>query len=165
VLPDAGGVVHAGQVEGRVLVAPVEGLNAPCHGRMNYKDTQPYMSAFLLNWPVNRLCGMCLTDFIDWRYTHSWLVFSTQLVNCSPHGQRNCVLLPPYLLSDRPPPRPNVFVPYLLVVGGGGGVGGGLLSCVVDYILQEFNTLLLTRFRTYKIATPPQTKMTSKDDI
>ncbi len=30
-LPNAGGVVHAGQVEGRLLVAPVEGLNAPCH--------------------------------------------------------------------------------------------------------------------------------------
>jgi hypothetical protein len=35
----------------------------------------------------------------------------------------------------------------------------------VDHILQEFNTLFLTRFRTYKIASPPQTKMTSKDDI
>jgi hypothetical protein len=33
--------------------------------------------------------------------------------------------------------------------------GGGVLSCVVDHILQEFNTLFLTRFRTYKIATPP----------
>jgi hypothetical protein len=39
------------------------------------------------------------------------------------------------------------------------------LSCVVDHILQEFNTLFLTTFRTYKIATPPQTKVTSKDDI
>jgi hypothetical protein len=38
------------------------------------------------------------------------------------------------------------------------GGGGGLLSCVGDHILQEFNTLLLTRFRPYKIATPPQTK-------
>ncbi len=37
-------------------------------------------------------------------------------------------------------------------------MGWGVLSCVVDHILQEFNTLLLTRFRTYKIATPPQTK-------
>ncbi len=36
--------------------------------------------------------------------------------------------------------------------------GGGLLGCVVDHILQEFNTLFLTRFRTYKTATPPQTK-------
>jgi hypothetical protein len=33
-----------------------------------------------------------------------------------------------------------------------------VLSCVVDHILQEFNTLFLTRFRTYKIASPPQTK-------
>jgi hypothetical protein len=38
------------------------------------------------------------------------------------------------------------------------GRGWGLLSCVGDHILQEFNTLLLTRFRPYKIATPPQTK-------
>jgi hypothetical protein len=33
--------------------------------------------------------------------------------------------------------------------------------CVVD-ILQEFNTLFLTRFGTYKIATPPQTKIPVK---
>ncbi len=46
-----------------------------------------------------------------------------------------------------------------------GGDGGGVLNCAVDYILQEFYTLFLTRFRTYKIASPPQTKMTSKDDI
>jgi hypothetical protein len=32
------------------------------------------------------------------------------------------------------------------------------LSCVGDLILQEFNTLFLTRFRTYKIATPPKQK-------
>ncbi len=34
------------------------------------------------------------------------------------------------------------------------------MSCVVDHILQEFNTLFPTIFRTYeyKIATPPQTK-------
>jgi hypothetical protein len=39
------------------------------------------------------------------------------------------------------------------------------LSCVVDHILPEFNTLFLTRFRVYKIATPSQTKMAFKDDI
>jgi hypothetical protein len=39
------------------------------------------------------------------------------------------------------------------------------LKCTVDHILQEFYTLFLTRFRTYKIASPPQTKITSKDDI
>jgi hypothetical protein len=36
--------------------------------------------------------------------------------------------------------------------------GVGVLSCVVDHILQESNTLFLTRFRTYKIATPTETK-------
>jgi hypothetical protein len=40
-----------------------------------------------------------------------------------------------------------------------------MLNCAVDHILQEFFTLFLTRFSTYKIATPPQTKMPSKDDI
>jgi hypothetical protein len=29
--------------------------------------------------PINELCVMCLTDFIDWGYIHSWLVFSTHL--------------------------------------------------------------------------------------
>jgi len=44
------------------------------------------------------------------------------------------------------------------------------LNCAVDHSsvyvsLQKFYTLFLTRFRIYKIASPPQTKMTSKDDI
>jgi hypothetical protein len=79
----------------------------------------------------------------------------------------SCVLLPLYLLSDLPP-LPKVNVQYIQTEYGCGGGGGGarmVLSCVVDHILQEFNTLFLTRFRTYKIATPSQTKMTSKDDI
>ncbi len=47
----------------------------------------------------------------------------------------------------------------------GGGVWGGVLNCAVDHILQKFYTLFLTRFRTYKITSPPQTKMTRKDEI
>ncbi len=45
-----------------------------------------------------------------------------------------------------------------------GSVVGGV-EITVDHILQEFYTGFLTRFKTYKIASPPQTKMTSKDDI
>jgi hypothetical protein len=46
--------------------------------------------------------ALCLTDLINSRYILSWLVFSTQHVNCCPHGQRNytCVLLPLQLPSD-----------------------------------------------------------------
>jgi hypothetical protein len=40
-----------------------------------------------------------------------------------------------------------------------------VLNCAVNHILQEFYTLFPTKLRTYKIASPPQTKMTSKDDI
>ncbi len=35
---------------------------------------------------------------------------------------------------------------------------GGVLSCVGDHNLPEFNTLYKTRFRTYKIVTPPKQK-------
>ncbi len=105
------------------------------HGRMNYWDTKPYMLVFL---PVDLLTGFaafCLTDFIDWRYIHSWFVFSTQLVNCSPHGRRNYTLLVyccpstvPFLWPPSPSPLPNVQYTCLQTVCdcGGGGVGGGV---------------------------------------
>ncbi len=111
--------------------------------------------------------AVCLTDFIDWRYINSWLVFSTQLVNCCPHGRRNytCVLLPLYLFSNLPPPPLPKLNVQLYTDWGLWGEGGGILNRVVDHILQEFYTMFLTRFRTYKIASPPLTKMTKKDDI
>jgi hypothetical protein len=88
-----------------------------------------------------------------------------------------CELLPPwtkelylctvapllYLLSDLLPPPP--FPMYSIYRQCVTVEGGGVLKCTVDHILQEFYTLFLTSLRTYKIASPPQTKMTSKDDI
>ncbi len=145
---------------------------------MNYKDTKPYMSAFLSVDLLTDFAVFCLTDFIDWRYIHTWFVFSTQLVNCCPHGRRNygilylCTVAPLlYLLSDLlpPPPLPNVqyciYRPDTDSVWLWGGGGWEVLKCTVDHILQEFYTLFLTRFKTYKIASRPLTKMTSKDDI
>ncbi len=73
------------------------------------------MSAFLL---VDLLTDF--TDFIDWRYIHSWFLFSTQLVNCCPHGQRNYMVLVyccpstvPSLWPSPPSPLPNVqYIPH-----------------------------------------------------
>ncbi len=45
-----------------------------------------------------------------------------------------------------PPPFPSQSTEYRDSVWLGGG--GGLLCCVGDHILQEFNILFLTRFRT-----------------
>ncbi len=107
-----------------------------------------------------------LTDFIDWRYIHLLLAFSTQLVNCCPHGRRNhtCVLLlccpSTFCLTFSPPSQPKCTVYTDSVWLWGWGV----LNCVVDH-QQIFCTLFLTRFRTYKIASPPPTEITSKDDL
>ncbi len=124
------------------------------------------MSAFLSVDLLTEFAAFCLTDFIDWRYIHSWFVFSTQLVNCCPHGQRNYMLLvyccPSTVPSLWPPPpsppsQCTVYTDSVLLVGG--------VEMYCGPYLQEFYTLFLTRFKTYKIASPPQTKMTSKDDI
>jgi hypothetical protein len=79
-----------------------------------------------------------------------------------------CELLPPwmkelmflYLFSDLPPFPKLMYSIYRQCLAGVGGLGGGggVLNCVVDHILQEFSTLLLTRFRTYKIASPTPNK-------
>ncbi len=63
------------------------------------------------------------------------------------------------LLLDLPPSPQSKRTVYTDSVGlWEGGWGGGVLSCVVDPILQEFNTLFLTRFRTYKIDCTPNKK-------
>ncbi len=74
-----------------------------------------------------------------------------------------CTVAPlAFLLPPPPLYQSTVYTDSVWLWGG-----GGVLICVVDHIMQEFNTVFLTRFRirTYKIAAPPQTKMTSKDDI
>jgi hypothetical protein len=93
----------------------------------------------------------CLIEFIDWRHSQSCWYFDP-----------SCELLPLYLLSDLPQPSSpfpkSTYIIYRQCVAVGGGVGRrwrGVLSCVVDHILQKFSTLFLTRFRVYKIATPP----------
>ncbi len=108
------------------------------HGRMNYKDTKPYMSAFPFSWPVNRLYGILFNRFYRLEI-HSLMVCIFDPA---------CELLLPWT-------KELYLCTFALLLY--------LLS--VDHILQEFYTLFLTRFRTYKIASPPQTKMTSKDDI
>jgi hypothetical protein len=84
------------------------------------------------------------------------MVFSTQLCElCTVLPLLPCSL---WFTSPTPPsfPKSKFSIYYMQTVCGWEGVE--VLSCVGDHILQEFNTLLLTRFRTYKIATPPHTK-------
>ncbi len=91
----------------------------------------------------------CLIEFIDWRYSQSCWYFWSLLWACAVPSAFS-------LTSPTPPPLPKVNVQYIKTDSV--WLWGGMLSCVVDHILQKFNTLFLTRFRTYKIATPPPTK-------
>jgi hypothetical protein len=107
--------------------------------------------------------ALCLTDFIDWRYIHSWLLFSTQIVNYCHHGRRNytCVLLSLYLLSDLPPSQTKwtVYTDSVWLWRGGGvelccrPYSAGVLHSVSDLIQSLQNCF----------SNP--NKMTSKDDI
>ncbi len=97
------------------------------------------MSSLLV---FNRVCRLEIQSIM--------LVFSTQLVNFCPSN-----------LLSASPPQPLPPFPkskYRIYRQRVAGRGWGVMSCVGDYILQEFNTLFLTRFRTYKIARPPQIK-------
>ncbi len=100
-------------------------------------------------WSVTGLGGRCLSEFIDWTQFQSFQYFRPSFVNCCTFN----------LLSGSTSPFPplpcvNRYIVHKYTMCKGRGVRGS----VGDHILQEFNTLYLTRFRTYKIATKPQTK-------
>jgi hypothetical protein len=117
---------------------------------------------------------MCLTDFIDWRYIHSRFVFSTQLVNCCPHGRRNytCVLLPLYCtfsLTSSPLPPPSqtkctLYSIYRQCVGVRGGGGGGVEMYCGPYSVGVLHSVS-DQIQNLQNCFTTQTKMTSKGDI
>ncbi len=90
-------------------------------------------------------------------------------MNCCPHGRRNytCVLLPLYCTfsltsSPLPPSHCTVGIYRQCVTVGGGGCWNVLWTI----FCRSFTLCSWPDSEIYKIATPPpQTKMTSKDDI
>ncbi len=132
------------------------------------------MSAFLSVELSTEFAAFCLTDFIDWRYIYSWFVFSTQLVNCCPPWMKElylCTVAPPTVPSLWPPPPPpppswtkcTEYTGSVWVWGGGVGWGGVEMYCG-PYSAGVLHSVS-DRIQILKIASPPQTKMTSKDDI
>ena len=89
--------------------------------------------------------GRCLLELIDRRYSQSCLYFRPNFVNYCPSN----------LYSDSPPHPtfPCVKVQYIQTVCGWDGGWGGVLRCIGEHILQEFNTVYLTTFSTYKTVT------------
>ncbi len=123
------------------------------------KTPNPICRLFFKIDLLTDFAALCLTDFIYWRYIHSygwyfgpssWTVApiyeGTILVYCCPSI---------FSLTSYPPPLPKLNVQFIQTMYGCEGGGGGVLNCVVYHILQEVYTLFLARFRTSKIATPP----------
>jgi hypothetical protein len=113
-------------------------MDRTAHGLINCKDAK---TKCRLYWR--------LIEFIDWRFSQScWYLRPSFVSYCLSN-----------LLSGSPaPPPPFLKSKYSMYRQCVAGSGWGVLSCVENHILQEFNILFLTRFRTYEIATTPPSK-------
>ncbi len=137
------------------------------YGRMNYKDTEPYMSAFLYNWPVNWICGIVFNRFYRLEI-HSLMVgifdpacellppWTMELVNCCP--STFSLTSPPLLPSQT---KYTVYTIHTVCgCGGGGGCWIVLLQYsagVLHYVSDQIQNL-------QNCFTTPN-EMASKDDI
>jgi hypothetical protein len=137
------------------------------------KTPNPLFRLFFKIDLLTDIAALNLTDFIDWRYIHSLVGFRPSLWTVAPMDKGTILVYCAPLSSLWPPhpsplPKLNVHCTLYIVqhmhiqtvcVWGGG------MNCAVDHILQEFFTLFLTRFRTYQIASPPQTKWPVKTTL
>jgi hypothetical protein len=132
-----------------------------CTIELHIKTPNPICRLFFKIDLLTNIAALCLTDFIDWRYIHSVVCIFDPACELLPPWTKEqylcTVLLPLYLtFSLTSPPSQTKCTVYTNCMCDGGG-DGGVLNCPVDHILQELYTLFLARFRSYKIATPPQT--------
>ncbi len=146
-------------------------LRVYCMEEWTIKTPNPICRLFFQLTCWQTLRHSCLTDFIDWRYTHSWFEFSTQLVNCCPPWMgRNytCVLLSvapllyEYLLSDLLPPPPfpmySIYRQYVIV--------GGRLQCILWTIFcRSFTLWFWPDSELVQNCFTAPNKMTNEDDI
>jgi hypothetical protein len=120
------------------------------HGLINYIDTNAKCRHLKKLTCKETLRQVFIRVFIEWRCSQSCWYFRHSFMNCFHSNLVSGSTLPPV------PPSFCQSIEYTDTMWL--GRGGGVLSPVGDHILQEFNILYLTRFRTYKIARPPQTK-------
>jgi hypothetical protein len=125
------------------------------------KTTNPICRLFFEIDLLTGFAALCLIDFIDWRYihsfTHDWY-FRTSLWPMD--KLYLCTVAPLPSLWPPPPPFPKLNVQY----SGGGGGGVGVLNCAVHHILQEFYTLCFwSDSEPTKLLHHP--KLKCKDDI
>jgi hypothetical protein len=88
----------------------------------------------------------CLIEFIDWRYSQSYWYFRPSFVNWRPST---------FSSSPLPLPWVNLQIYTFCTMYKRGRRGWGYVESIYRRALY---TVYLAKFRTYKIALPPQTK-------
>ncbi len=147
-------------IDGFLSHAPRDGS---IHGRMNYKDTKPYMSAFLWNWPVNRLCGIVFNRFYRLEiHSLSGLYFRPSLWTVAPMDEGNILVYccPSTVPSLWPPPPSRPFSRKCTVYTDKcmAGVGGGGCWIVLSTIFcSSFTFCFWPDSEPTKFLHPPQT--------
>ncbi len=112
------------------------------HGLINYIDTKAKCRHRKKLTCVKVLCGRCLSEFVDWRYSQSCWYFRPNSVNCCSSHLLSGSTLPS-------PPLPCVKVQYIQTVFGWERVGGveflwrpysaGVWHSVSDHIQNLLN--------------------------
>jgi hypothetical protein len=122
---------------------------------MNYiKTPNPICRLFFKIDLLTDFAALCLTDFIDWRYFHSWFVFLTQLVYCSPST---------FSLTSPATPLPKLNVQYIHYTDSV-WLWGGVELCCRPYTAGVLHSVS-DQIQNLQKCFTPQTKMASKDDI
>ncbi len=70
-----------------VIMRGIQRQSSACMDEWTTKTPNPICRLFFKIDLLTDFAALCLTDFIDWRYIHWWLVFSTQLVNLHPQSR------------------------------------------------------------------------------
>ncbi len=87
-------------------------------------------------WSLKGLCGRCLLEFIDWRYSQSYWYFRPSFVNCCPSNfLSGSTLLPP-----SPLPCVNKYTVYTYTVCKGGRYGVLGLTLVLFVTSHAFGS-------------------------
>ncbi len=107
--------------------------------------------------------ALCWTYFMYWRYIHSWLVYSTQLVKCCPHGQRNytCILYccpSTFSLTSPPSPPLSILNVHTNSVWLGGEGWGGCWIVLLTMFCRSFTLIFWPDSEPTKVLHLPQQK-------
>ncbi len=134
---------------------------------INCKRPIPICQLFFKIDLLTDIAALCLTDFIDWRYSHSLVsIFDPACELLSPWTKELylCTVAPLSPLWPPPPPPPSQTKCTVCVWGGGGEVGGRWIVLCRPYSAGILHSVSEQMQNLPNYFTTPN-KMTSENNI